>query len=238
MPSVFREHIALDTAWSHAVDCDTAFSKVGRERLDESNDRHLRPIVQRMIFNPQQSRSNRRHKDNSAVVLDVLIRRLSDEKLRPRIQVENMIVLLLGNLLRLVPRLCARVRHDNIDLVKRLLGFCEKALDLGELGDVGADGDGLGAVVEALDDLDDFLGGAFARDVVYDDGGAALAELDGAPAADASAAAGDERDFAFERGGGDVDDHFGGVGGFRVKGVGDSGGSGSLDVEVMKWEFQ
>lgn len=83
-------------------------------------------------------------------------------------------------------------------------------MDLGDFGYVGLDGDGLCAVVEAFDYLADFLRGARGRDVVYNDGGAALAELYGAAATDAAAGACDEGDLAFEGGGGDGDDHFGG----------------------------
>lgn len=209
MPRILGEHVALDTARRHAIDRDAALAKVGGKALDHADDGHLGRIVQDVVLYAEQARGDGAHENEAAVVLDVLVRGLPDEELGARVEVEDVVVLLLGDLLRLVPRLGPRVAHDDVDLAKCLLGLGEEPVDLGYFGHVGLDGDGLGAVVEALDDLAYFLGRALGRDVVHHDGSTALAQLDGAAAADASACTGDEGDLALEGGGGDVDDHFG-----------------------------
>jgi hypothetical protein len=211
--SYLCEHIRLDTSRRDAVYCNTPLSKVRCKGLDKTNNRHLRRIVQRMVLNTQQARSNRRHENNPSVVLNMLVRRLPHKKLRPRIQIKHMIILLLTDLLRNVPALSTRIAHDDVDFAKGLLRFLKEAVDLRDFGDIGFDGDGAGAVVETFDYLADFFGGALRGDVVDDDGGAALAEFDGAAASDATTGAGNEGNLAFERGGRDVDDHIGGCDG-------------------------
>ena len=100
-----------------------------------------------------------------------------------------MIVFLLCDLLRLIPALRPAIAHHDIDLSELLLRLDEQALDLSRLGDVSLDGDGVGAAAEGLDDVDDFVGGGLGGLVVDDDGGAALAELDGAASADTATCA-------------------------------------------------
>ena len=162
-----------------------------------------------MVLDAQQTGGDGAHEDDAAIVLNILVRGLANKELRAGVQVEDVVVLLLRNLLGDVPALGPGVGHDDVDLAEGLLALLEQAGDLGDLADVGADGDGFGAVVEALDDLDDFLRWALRGDVVDDDGGAALAQLDGTATADSATGAGDEGDLPVERGCGDCDDHFG-----------------------------
>jgi len=125
VPSVLREHVGFDTSWSHTVDGDATFSEIGRKSLDEADDGHLGCVVEGVVFDTQQTSSDGAHKDNTTVVLNVLVCRLANEELRPRVQVEYMIILFLANLLCDVPALCPRVAHDNVNFAKRLLGLLE-----------------------------------------------------------------------------------------------------------------
>ena len=205
VPCVLGEHVGLDTTRGNAVDGDPAHTKVRRERLNHTDDGHLGGVVQHMVPHAQQTRGDGAHQDQAAVVLQVLPGGLADEELRARVQVEDVVELLLGDLLRLVPGFRAGVAHDDVDLAERLLGVLEQPLDLGFLRYVGLDGDGLRARPGRFNLLAYFVGGGLAVGVVHDHAAAALAQLDGAATADTTAGAGDEGDLAVEGGGGDGD---------------------------------
>ena len=213
VPGVGVEHVALDAAGRDAVDGDAAAPKVGGHGLDEPDDGHLAPVVERVVLDALEPGGDGGHEDDAAVVLHVLEGGLADEELRARVEREDVVELLLGDLLGDVPGLGARVAHDDVDAAHGRLGLGEEPLDLGDLADVGLDRDGAGAVVEPFDDAADLLGGGLGGDVVDDDAGAAFAHLDGAAAADAAAGAGDERDLAVQAGGGDGDGHCGALAG-------------------------
>ena len=200
VPCVLGEHVTLDATGSNTVDGDTATAKVGSESLDHSDDGHLGSVVKRVIADAKQTSSNRRHEDQTTVVLEVLPRRLADEELGAGIEVEDVVVLLLGDLLGLVTALGTGVAHDDVDLAEVLLGLLEQALDFGGLADVGLDGDGFGAGARLLDELDDLVGRLFAVGVVDDDAGATAAELNGAATTDTTAGTGDEGDLSMEGG--------------------------------------
>jgi hypothetical protein len=119
------EHVRLDTTGRDTVDSDTPLSEVGSKRLDEADNRHLGRVVQSVVLDAEQTSSNGAHKDDTAIVLNILVRRLPNEKLRPCVQIENMIILLLANLLGLIPALGSAVAHDDVDFAERLLRFLE-----------------------------------------------------------------------------------------------------------------
>ena len=200
MPGVLGEHITLDATGSDTVDGDTATAKVSGESLDHADDGHLGSVVERVVADAKQTSSNRRHEDQTSVVLEVLPRRLADEELGAGVEVKHMVVLLLGDLLGLVPALGAGVAHDDVDLAKVLLGFLEQTLDLGGLADVGLNGDGFGAGAGLLDELDDLVGGLLAVGVVDNNAGSAAAELNGTATTDTTAGTGDEGDLSMEGG--------------------------------------
>lgn len=161
VPGVLGEHVRLDATGGNAVDRDAALSKVGSKRLDEANDGHLGGVVQSVVLYTEEAGGNGAHEDDAAIVLDVLVCGLADEELGSGVEVEDMVVFLLCDFLRLVPALCARVAHDNVDFAKGLLGLLEQPLDLGDFAHVRLDGNGLGPVVEAPDDFAHFVRGAF-----------------------------------------------------------------------------
>ena len=205
VPCVLGEHVTLDATRSNTVDGDTTATEVSSESLDHANDSHLRSVVKSVVADAKQTGSNRRHEDQTTVVLKVLPRSLADEELGASVEVEHVVVLLLGDLLSLVPALGAGVAHDDVDLAEVRLGLLEEALDLGGLADVGLDGDGFGAGAGLLDELDDLVGRLFAVGVVDDDAGATAAELNGAATTDTTAGTGDEGDLSVEGGSEDGD---------------------------------
>lgn len=200
VPCVLGEHVALDATGSDTVDGDTATAEVSGESLDHADDGHLGSVVESVVADAEKTGSNRRHENETSVVLEVLPRGLADEELGAGVEVEDVVVLLLGDLLGLVPALGAGVAHDDVDLAEVLLGLLEQALDFGGLADVGLDGDGFGAGAGLLDELDDLVGRLFAVGVVDDDAGATAAELNGAATTDTTAGTGDEGDLSMEGG--------------------------------------
>jgi hypothetical protein len=215
-PCVLGEHVTLDATGSNTVDSDTASAKVSGERLDQTNDGHLGSVVQSVIADTKKTSSNGRHEDETTVVLEVLPGGLADEELCAGVEVEDVVVLLFGDLLGLVPALGAGVAHDDVDLAKVLLGLLEQALDLRGLADVGLDGDGFGAGAGLLDELDNLVGRLLAVGVVDDNAGSAAAELNGTATTDTTAGTGDEGDLSMEGGGEDGDGTLRHVGGGDV----------------------
>ena len=200
MPGVLGEHVTLDATGSDTVDGDTATAEVSSESLDHANDGHLGSVVESVVADAEKASSDGRHEDEASVVLEVLPRSLADEELGAGVEVEDVVVLLLGDLLGLVPALGAGVAHDDVDLAKVLLGFLEQTLDLGGLADVGLNGDGFGAGAGLLDELDDLVGGLLAVGVVDNNAGSAAAELNGTATTDTTAGTGDEGDLSMEGG--------------------------------------
>jgi hypothetical protein len=184
-PSVLGEHVTLDATRGDTVDSDTARAKVSGESLDHANDSHLGSVVKSVVADTKKASSNGRHEDQASVVLEVLPRGLADEELCAGVEVEDVVVLLLGDLLGLVPALGAGVAHDNVDLAEVLLGL-----------------------------LAHLVGGFLAVGVVDYDAGATATELNGAATTDTTAGTGDEGDLSMEGGGKNGDGalrHDGGV---------------------------
>jgi len=139
----------------------------------------------------------------------VLVCCLTDEELRPRVQVENVVELLLCDVFCGVPALGTTVAHDKVDLAECSLGLLEQAVDLADLGNIGLDGDGLSAVAKCLDGIADFIGGGLGVGIVDNDGATTASELDGTATTDTTAGTSDESDLVVEGGGGNGDDGLG-----------------------------
>lgn len=206
VPSVGGEHIGLDTTGSDTVDGDTTLTKVGSEGLDHTNDGHLGGVVKGVVANTEKTSGDGGHEDQTTVVLEVLPGSLANEELGTGVQVEDVVVLLLGDFLGLVPALSTTIRHDNVNLAKVLLGLLEQALNLGDLADISLDGDGLGSAAGGLDLSNDLIGGGLAALVVDDNAGTTSSELDGTTTTDTTASTSDESDLSVEGGGRNSDD--------------------------------
>jgi hypothetical protein len=202
LPSVGSEHVRLDTTGGNTVDSDTTLTEVGSEGLDHTNNSHLGGVVEGMVTDTKKTSSNGGHEDQTTIVLKVLPCSLTNEELGASVQVEDVVVLLLGDLLGLVPRLGTAVGHDDIDLAKVLLGLLEQTLNLGDLADIGLDGDGLGTAAGGLDLCNNLVGGGLAALVVDDNAGTTSSELNGTATTDTTASTGDESDLSVEGGGG------------------------------------
>jgi len=184
-----------------------------------------------VVLDAEETSGNGGHEHNTTILLNVLVCCLTNEELCPSVQVENVVELLLCDVLCCVPALGTTVAHDKVDLAESSLGLLEQAVDLANLGDIGLDGDGLGAVVEGLDGVADLIGGGLGVGVVDNDGASTASELDGTATADTTAGTGDEGDLVVEGGGGNGDDGLGHCGGGCEVGFGKDLGD-SVDWKV------
>ena len=126
----------------------------------------------------------------------MLERVLGDKELPPGIQIEHLVIQLLGNILLRTKRLHAGIVDHNVQMAELLHRLLEQLGHLGRLRDVGLDRHGFAAgLLDRRDGGERGLGG---RRVVDDDAGARLGEGDGETGAEAAARAGDEGDFAVE----------------------------------------
>lgn len=125
------------------------------------------------------------HKNQATTNLEVLVRFTSNEELATGVDREDAVELLGGNILDVAEGDDAAVGADNVELAKLLLGLLEEADDLLNVGDVGLDGGGVGAVL--LDLADDLVGGLVAVCVVDDNLGTATSELESHLSADTTA---------------------------------------------------
>ena len=206
LPCVGGEHVRLDTTGGDTVDGDTTLTEVGSEGLDHTNNGHLGGIVEGVVADTKKTSSDGGHEDQTTVVLKVLPGSLANEELGTSVQVEDVVVLLLGDLLGLVPALGTAVGHDDVDLSKVLLGLLEQTLNFGDLADISLDGNGLGSAAGGLDLSDDLVGGGLAALVVDNNAGTTSSELDGTTTTDTTAGTSDEGDLPVEGGGGNSND--------------------------------
>jgi hypothetical protein len=138
------------------------------------------------------------HEDQAATDREVLVGLAGHEELTAGVDVEDAVKLLGGDILDVTERHDTRVGADNVELAESLDGLLEETDDLVDIGHVGLDGDGVGAVL--LDLLDDLVGGRVAVGVVDNDLGAATSKLKGHLATDTTASTRHKGDLALERG--------------------------------------
>lgn len=125
------------------------------------------------------------HQDDAAADGKVLVGLTGDEELATGVDLEDAVELLLGDVLEVTEGDDTGVGADNVELTEVLDGLVEELDGLGDLTNVGLDGNGVGAVL--LDLLDDLVGSVGGVGVVDDDLGTALAELNGHSLADTTA---------------------------------------------------
>ena len=126
----------------------------------------------------------------------MLQRVLRDKELPPGIQIEHLIIQLLGNILLGAERLHARIVNHNIQPAELLHRLVEQLRHFRSLRHISLNGYGFAA---GLLDLRDGCKGWLGRGgVIDDDAGTGVGERDGETGAEAAARARDEGDFAVE----------------------------------------
>ena len=139
------------------------------------------------------------HENDPATHLEVLVRLAGDEELAAGVDLEDAVELLLRDVLEVAEGDDTRVRDDDVELTEVRDRLVHQHDRVGDIGDVGLDGDGFArAVVHLAELLADDLGRLSAVGVVDDHLGAAAGELERGLAPDASPGAGHDSDFALQ----------------------------------------
>ena len=178
-------HVRLDTAWSHTIDSDLLVTAVDRHAAHKRLNRALAARVDRMLGNALGLARDGAHQDDAAADGHVLVGLARDEELAARVDAEDAVEFLLGDVLEVAKADDARVGAADVELAKVRDRLVEELDGLVDVGDVGLDRDRVAAVL--LDLGHDFVGGLDAVGVVDDDFGASLAELSRHCGADATA---------------------------------------------------
>ena len=180
-------HVGLDTAGRDRIDGDPLIPTVDRHAADERLDRTLAGRVDGMFRHALGLARDGAHQDDPPADLEVLIRFPGDEELAPRVDLEDTVVFLLGDVFEMAEGDDAGVGADNVELAEVLDSRVHQVDDLFDVGDVGFDGNGVGAFAEGADLLDDFFGSFGAVGVVDNDFGAPAGEFKSGFSADAAA---------------------------------------------------
>lgn len=195
-------HVGLDTARGNAVDGDLLLTSVCFRALadqsrhwkggsDERTNGHaahkglngtLAARVEGVLWHALGLARDAAHQDDAAVGLHALVSLLGDEELTTGVDVEDTVELLGSDVLEVAEGNDTGVGAADVELAEVVNGLLHELSGLLGVGNVGHDGDGVGA--EILDLLDDLLSGLGAVGVVHDDLGAAASELHGHGLAD------------------------------------------------------
>jgi hypothetical protein len=198
-------HVGLDAAGRDAVDGDLLVAGVDGHAAHKGLDGALGARVDGVLGHALGLAGDGAHEDDAAADRQVLVGLPGDEELAAGVDAHDAVVLLLGHVLHVAEGDDAGVGADNVELAEVLDGLVHHLDGLGDVADVGLDGDGVAA--HLLDLLDELVGGFLGVGVVDDDLGAAAGELNGHRRANATAGAGDEGDLAIEAGGVDLGRH-------------------------------
>nr|POE98246.1 hypothetical protein CFP56_64839 [Quercus suber] len=192
-------HVGLDAAGGDGVDGDLLVTAVDGHAADEGLDRALGARVDGVLGHALGLAGDGAHEDDAAADGKVLVGLAGDEELAAGVDAEDAVELLLGHVLQVAERHDAGVGADDVQLAEVLDGLGHELGGLGDVADVGLEGNGVAAF--GLDALDDLVGGVGRVGVVDDDLGAAAGELGGHGRTDATAGTGDEGDLAIKAGG-------------------------------------
>ena len=189
-------HVGLDTTWGDAVDSDLLVTAVDGHAADKGLDGTLGAGVESVLWDTLGLASDGSHEDDAAADGEVLVGLTGDEELTTGVDGHDAVVLLLGNVFQVTEGNDTGVGADNVELTEVGNSVVEELDGLADVGNVGLEGNGVGAV--GLDLLDDLVGSLAGVGVVDDDLGTALSELSGHGGTDTTAGASDKGDLAVE----------------------------------------
>lgn len=178
-------HVGLDSTGGNAVDSDLLVTAVDGHAADEGLNGTLGARVDGVLGDTLGLTSDGAHHDDPAANLHVLVGLTGHEELTAGVDPEDAVELLLGNILQVAERDNTRVGAADVELAKVLDGLLHQLGGLVDVGNVGLDGNGVGAIL--LDLIDDGLRGFAAVGVVDDNLCATAGELEGHLLANATA---------------------------------------------------
>ena len=128
-----------------------------------------------MLWHALSLASDRAHQDDAAANLHVLVGLTSDEELATSVDAHDTVILLLGDIFEMAKRDNTRVGAADVELAEVGNSPIHELGGLGDVGNVGLDGDCIAP--NGLDLLDDLLSSLGAVGVVHDDLGTTTGEL-------------------------------------------------------------
>lgn len=170
-------HVGLDTTGGNGVDSDALVTTVDGHAADEGLDGTLGARVDGVLGDTLGLTGDGAHQDDATANGKVLVGLTGNEELTTGVDLEDAVELLLGDILEVTEGDNTRVGADNVELAEVLNSLVEELDSLGDLANVGLDGNGVGTVL--LDLLDDLVGSVGRVGVVDNDLGTTLAELNG-----------------------------------------------------------
>lgn len=170
-------HVGLDATGGNSVDGDALVTAVDGHAADEGLDGTLGARVDGVLGDTLGLTGDGAHQDDTAANGKVLVGLTGNEELATGVDLEDTVELLLGDILEMTEGDNTRVGADNVELAEVLNGLVEELDGLGDLANVGLEGNGIGSVL--LDLLDDLVGSVGRVGVVDNDLGTTLAELNG-----------------------------------------------------------
>jgi len=194
-------HVGLDATWGDTVDGDLLVTSVNGHAAGEGLDGTLGGGVESVLWDTLGLTGDGAHQDDAAADGEVLVGLTGNEELSTGVDGEDTVEFLLGDVLDVAEGDDTGVGDDNVELTVVGNGLLEHLDGLGDLGDVGLDGNGVTTV--GLDVLDDLLGGVGGVGVVDDDLGTTGGELSGERGTHTTAGASDKGDLAVETSGWD-----------------------------------
>jgi hypothetical protein len=170
-------HVGLDATGGNSVDGDALVTGVDGHAADEGLDGTLGTGVDGVLGDTLGLTGDGAHQDDAAADGKVLVGLTGDEELAAGVDLEDAVELLLGDILEVTEGNDTRVGADNVELTEVLNGLVEELDGLGDVTDVGLDGNGVGTVL--LDLLNDLVGSVGGVGVVDNNLGTTLSELNG-----------------------------------------------------------
>lgn len=169
-------HVGLDTTWSNAVDSDLLVTSVNSHAAGEGLDSTLAAGVESVLGNALGLAGNGAHQDDAATLGHVLVGLAGDEELATGVDAHNAVVLLLSDILQVAERDNTGVGAADVELAIVLNNFVHELDGLGDVGNVGLDGNSVRANL-VFDLRDDLLGSLRTVGIVDDNLGTAAGEL-------------------------------------------------------------
>lgn len=200
----FVVHVGLDAAGSNTVDSDLLLASIwgsvsqwsrgvndglltDGHAASESLDGALGSRVDSMLRNPLGLAGDGAHENDTATLRHALVRLLCNKELSAGVDIHDAVVLFLINVCEVAERNDARVGAADIQLAEVRHDLVHELCCLLGVGDIGLDGNGVGARLHGFDLLDDFLGSFGAVGVVHNDLCAATGKLESHLLANATA---------------------------------------------------
>jgi len=168
-------HISLNTTRGNAVDSNLLITAIDSHAASKGLDGTLGARIDSVLWNTLGLTSDGSHENDTTTNLEVLVSLTSDEELSPSVDGEDAVEFLLCDIFKMTERDDTRVGGDDVELAKVFLGFLEELNGLGDVGNVGLDGNSLAS--HTADLVAHLLGGSRAVGIVDNNIGTTAGEL-------------------------------------------------------------